>query len=268
MTLSRFVCKNCGEVFFAYYQTGHKARIYCNKKCQYIDMKNFRHSKESIEKIRLKKLGKKRGPLSKEWKEKIGESNKETYRKGRKQWNNGLTKETDERVKKISIRRKDQHNSPTTEFKKGLIPWNKDTKGIVKAWNKNKPNPMLIKLNKDPEFQKKRLKGLCKKPTKPERIVIEIIKKHRLSFDYVGNGSFIIENLNPDFVSNKKEIIEVFGRFWHETYKNVDEKRTGEGRKKIFAQQGYKTLILWDDELENSSEQEILNKIKNFQEVK
>lgn len=33
-------------------------------------------------------------------------------------------------------RNKGKHLSPKTEFKKGIIPWNKGTKGITKAWNK------------------------------------------------------------------------------------------------------------------------------------
>lgn len=49
--------------------------------------------------------------------------------KGQKAWNKGLTKETDERVKKYglsgSISMKGQHNSPETEYKKGNISFSK-----------------------------------------------------------------------------------------------------------------------------------------------
>lgn len=52
-------------------------------------------------------------------------------------WNKGLTKHTDIRIKKMaennSINTKGKHHSPRTEFKKGIVPWNKGTKGILKA---------------------------------------------------------------------------------------------------------------------------------------
>lgn len=52
-------------------------------------------------------------------------------------WNKGLTKHTDIRIKKIaeknSINTKGKHYSPRTEFKKGIVPWSKGTKGILKA---------------------------------------------------------------------------------------------------------------------------------------
>lgn len=39
-------------------------------------------------------------------------------------------------AKKMGIANKGKHYSISTEFKKGQIPWNKDTKGVMKAWNK------------------------------------------------------------------------------------------------------------------------------------
>lgn len=84
--------------------------------------------------------------------------------KGRIPWNKGLTKETSlillEQGKKhsikikgkpswnkgkrlsethkmnLSISHKGKRSNPDGEFKKGITPWNKGTKGICKSWNK------------------------------------------------------------------------------------------------------------------------------------
>lgn len=122
-------------------------------------------------------------------------------------------------------------------------------------------------LNKDPAFNKKRLQALCRKPTKPEKQLIEIIEENKLPYKYVGDGSFIIEGLNPDFVNvnGRKRIIEVFGRVWHETLVK-DWHRTELGREMILNSYGYKTLIIWDDEL--NDKQAIIQKIKAFDKSK
>jgi len=114
------------------------------------------------------------------------------------------------------------------------------------------------------DWNRKRLRALCKRPTKPERYVIELISKYGLPYRYVGDGSVLIGNLNPDFIhsNGEKKIIEVFGRVWHEMLlRKGDYKRTEEGRKKIFSEKGYKTLILWDDELNDANEKNIIRKI-------
>lgn len=45
--------------------------------------------------------------------------------KGKIGWSKGLTKETDERILKMSLSLREKRNSPRTEFKKGQTPWNK-----------------------------------------------------------------------------------------------------------------------------------------------
>lgn len=115
----------------------------------------------------------------------------------------------------------------------------------------------------DEDFKRKMFQASCKKPTRPELFVIDLIEKNNLPFEYVGDGKVIIDRLNPDFIY-KKKIIEVFSRFWHETYKNVDYNRTENGRREIFVNKGYQLLILWDDELKYNNKCTILNKINQF----
>ncbi|MBA7615548.1 hypothetical protein ES703_22829 [subsurface metagenome] len=136
----------------------------------------------------------------------------------------------------------------------------------MKKWNqehKIEKAEALRQRNKDPEFIKRRLKALCRKPTKPEQWLINLITEYKLPYKYVGDGSFIIGGLNPDFinVNGKKKVIELFGRVWHDTYLK-DWKRSELGRMMVFSSYGFDTLIIWDDELEDK--QAIIDRIKEF----
>lgn len=74
------------------------------------------------------------------------------------------------------------------------------------AWNKGK------KLTK--EHVKKFLAR--RTPSSLEEKFIGIINKHNLPYKFVGNGAFMIENYNPDFinVNGDKIAIEVYARFY------------------------------------------------------
>lgn len=117
------------------------------------------------------------------------------------------------------------------------------------------------RLNKDPKFISKRLKGLMMKPTKPETILISMIKKHNLPFKYVGDGQFILGGNCPDFinVNGKKQVIEMFGTYWHNLF---DVAR----KKDHYRQYGFDTLVIWEDELKN--EETTLRKIQGFAKKK
>lgn len=126
---------------------------------------------------------------------------------------------------------------------------------------KNSARELFKRLNKDPEFIKRRLKALCRKPTYPEQQLINWIAQYKLPYRYVGDGSFLIGNLNPDFVNvnGAKKVIEMFGTYWHDIFDIA--KRT-----QHFRQYGFDTLIIWEDELTN--EEAIISKIKNFERRK
>jgi len=80
---------------------------------------------------------------------------------------------------------------------------------------------------------------------------------------YVGDGNTIINGLCPDFinVNGQKKIIELFGEHWHKG-ENIPYKRTEEGRKKIFKEMGFETLIIWAGELKD--EKIVIDKIMRF----
>lgn len=119
---------------------------------------------------------------------------------------------------------------------------------------------------KRPKFVKRMMEKLHVKPNKPESKLIRLIDDNNLPFDYVGDGSALIGGLCPDFLHNEeRKIIEIFGRIYHDpsiSFKKINWKRQYWGRKAIFSQLGYDTLIIWDDELGN--EHKIIERIRGF----
>lgn len=112
------------------------------------------------------------------------------------------------------------------------------------------------------EDRAKMLKGLLKRPTKPEKKLIDIIDSQKLPFEYVGDGSVIIKGLNPDFIYEEgKCIIEMFGDYWHRPDVCLNTGRE-DVRDAIFATAGYRTLIIWEHELKY--EDKVINKILSF----
>jgi len=132
--------------------------------------------------------------------------------------------------------------------------------------NNKKLKEKLSKLMKNGGALKAR-KGNKFLPNKPETILINLIEKHNLPFNYVGDKKiwFKGENhsFNPDFLSkNPRHIIEVFGDYWHNLPKT---KIMDKERLETYSKYGYKTLIVWEHELTNPNQ--IINKINKFMEV-
>lgn len=196
---------------------------------------------------------------------------------GKSTWNKGLTKKTDAKLRKQSDNMKGNHYTPKTEFKKGHITSKEIRKKMSEKWDYKKHfnNNTIKKISessknnwKNKDFREKTLrsqrKGLLFKPNNPEKILINIIEKNNLQFDYVGdrriwfNGEH--HSFNPDFLSrNSKHIIEVFGDYWH-NLPNI--KLRDQERLRAYSKYGYKTLIIWEHELKTPFD--ILNKIKEF----
>jgi hypothetical protein len=177
---------------------------------------------------------------------------------------------------------------------KGQIPWCKGTKGVIKAWNKGLhwPDKVRKKISeansgripwnygkshseetkekisirakerfKNKTYKEKVLKailnGLLKRPTSLERKFMRIIENHNLSFAYCGNGTLLIGYKNPDFyeTNGRKICIEVANRYHHPN-------PWAEKRVKHFAKYGWKCLVLFEDELNELPEEEIVRRVK------
>lgn len=103
-------------------------------------------------------------------------------------------------------------------------------------------------------------KGLRKRPTKPERTLIDLLDEHfPKQWLYTGDGKVRIGRYFPDFINcnGKKLIIEFFGEYWH----TEDEELL---KTKAYAELGYKTLILWQRDLAKKKREALLGKIKAF----
>jgi very-short-patch-repair endonuclease len=101
-------------------------------------------------------------------------------------------------------------------------------------------------------------KALYKRPTLPEKQVIQIIKLNNLPFKYVGDGKRMINGFNPDFIY-KRKIIEVFS--YHHTLSKV---RLRDRRKKrTYKSLNYQLLVIWEHQIKRDP-QKVTEKIVNF----
>jgi len=125
----------------------------------------------------------------------------------------------------------------------------------------------LAKLRwKDKTYLKKIHKGMHINPNKPEKILMNLFKKCKFDYRFVGDFSFIIEGKNPDFVNcnGQKKIIELFGDYWHNNSKTKYH-QTELGTKEHYAKYGWKTLVIWEKELKDMDS--VLEKVTRFDKL-
>jgi hypothetical protein len=113
----------------------------------------------------------------------------------------------------------------------------------------------------DSERKDKQVKAMRQgakvRPTKPEMQIESIL--HGLfpsEWKYVGDGEIIFGGKNPDFVNikGKKQIIELFGTYYHSKACNGECPLLHElERKDGYAKFGQDTLVVWQHELNDES---------------
>ena len=189
-----------------------------------------------------------------------------------------------------------QKNIIGKPFTKGYIPWNKGLKtGLqhdgqfkvgMTAWNKGKlvgnhgngykegglgPNKGKIfsashRANISKALTGRRLSPQHVKNALRRREMSsleikfqQIIDEYQLPYKFVGNGEFMIENKNPDFINinGEKKAIEVYYKRHKEEFRNGIQ-AWKEDRASIFAKYGWELLFLEATDLNNKT---IINKI-------
>lgn len=201
---------------------------------------------------------------------KLSEELKEKMRKAiKKSWRSPILRENMSRVHKGNKLSKEHKR----KISKGNLGLHKENHSYTKnLTSEQKMKKSMAHRNWWKQFTREQrfnmlksaIKSQYKKPNKPETFVINIIKKNNFLFNYVGNRSFWLKGqnhmYNPDFVDKgRKQIIEVYGDYWHN---RPDYKERDIERLKTYKQHGYKTLIIWQHELENLNT--ITNKISAF----
>lgn len=104
-------------------------------------------------------------------------------------------------------------------------------------------------MERDPDWRAKQIKaqrrGYSVFPNKAETTLLGILDTdYPKEWAFVGDGSFIIGDCNPDFanVNGHKELIEMFGDHWHRGQNPQD-------RIDLFKRFGFRTLVVWEYEL-------------------
>lgn len=98
---------------------------------------------------------------------------------------------------------------------------------------------------RDPSKAKKYWESFHKKPNKAELKLLDILNQYFPNeWAYVGNGKLLIDSKCPDFanVNGKKQVIELFGDYWHRLENPQDRINT-------FQKYGYTTLVIYEREL-------------------
>ena len=127
---------------------------------------------------------------------------------------------------------------------------------------------VFARLNQNIEFRRKRALAYNQRPNKMEEYLGKLIETACPNqYRYVGDGQIIINTLCPDFinVNGKKKVIELFGDYWHSPeVVRGNWKRTELGRIMICNCYGFDCLVIWEHELKQKSEEELIKTIKRF----
>lgn len=136
------------------------------------------------------------------------------------------------------------------------------SEGTKKAWSKlsskekmERMLPSLRSINRRPNTIETKLNNLLQQNFPGE-------------WKYVGNGDVVIGELIPDFINinGKKQIIELYGTYWHSTEMTTDWRRTELGRIMYYNYYGFRCLVIWENDLIDNPSQVTKNIEKMYSE--
>ena len=171
--------------------------------------------------------------MSPDFCKKISESRIKFFENGGETWIKGLTKETSKSIR--------------------------DASEIIsrKALQRSADNLKKYGTKEPPEFTKKRIKAslavVCKRPNHFEADVGEYLEELFPSrFEYVGNGSVLINGRSPDYIDKENKIVVLcHGLYWH--LLRYELKDTPENKRSIelkdsepFLKAGYDAWFIWE----------------------
>jgi len=188
-------------------------------------------------------LGKKRTELDRK---KMSQSAKN---RTKKVWNVGLTKETDERLMKISLnlKKKSSWSKGKTFSKEHCEKISKSNKGKIRSAS-TKEKIKLARMHQ----------VFPKKDTKPEKMMQIALSLHKIKF--VTHKPIFGQ---PDIFIEPNICIFVDGDYWHNLPSSL--KRDSEVNHKL-NEMGYKVIRIWESTIKkdvNNSALNIINMIKN-----
>lgn len=114
-------------------------------------------------------------------------------------------------------------------------------------------NTLKKRLREHPELIEQLINLARKSPNKAERELGKVLKP--FGFHFTGDGSHHIGSCAPDFWNGNHKVIEYYGDYWH---RGQDPQE----RIDLFAQYGYKCLIIWGSETRNM--ENVIQRVKEF----
>jgi very-short-patch-repair endonuclease len=109
------------------------------------------------------------------------------------------------------------------------------------------------------------MKAVTRRPNKAECRLQHILNQHFPSeWKYTGPGDVVIGGLVPDFTNcnGRKQLIELFGEYWHDPKRTLRYNYTEEGRTEAYEAFGFECLVIWVREMKD--EEKLVQKIKGF----